>query len=225
MIKIKICGIKREDEVTIINQFPVSYVGFIFAKSKRQVNSARCIELSKLLRSDIKKVGVFVNEPLENVQRIIKECHLDVVQLHGDESVDYIQKITIPVWKTIPVKDEESVFNAALYEDDVEGILFETYHEKLRGGTGESFDWTIFSRVEAEKKLHKSSNSKYLSKPDNEYLKILAGGINPENVAKAMLIVTPDVLDVNSGVEVEGYKTLERIKKLFDEIEAIMELQ
>lgn len=205
MMKVKICGIKREDEVEVINQFPVSYAGFIFAKSKRQVDKDQCIRLSSLLRTDIKKVGVFVNEPIESLLNIIRTCNLDVVQLHGDEPVDYVQKIPVPVWKTIPVKDKSSLERAEDYAEYVEGILFETYHETLRGGTGETFDWQIF-------------NSSDMSEVKSAYLKILAGGINPENAGKAKAIVSPDVLDVNSGVEVEGFKTFELINKLFEAI-------
>jgi phosphoribosylanthranilate isomerase len=216
MTLIKICGIKREDEVAIINEFPVSYAGFIFAPSKRQVDASRCKDLAQNLRKDIKKVGVFVNEPIDSLRSIIDECKLDVVQLHGDETVDYIRKICIPVWKTIPVRDEDSVFNAAAYEDDVEGILFETFHEKLRGGTGETFDWNIFKRVEEEKKLHQVLTTH----PVKNYKTILAGGINPENIKKALFIVEPDIVDVNSGVEVNGFKTIERVKTLFEAIQA-----
>lgn len=206
MTKVKICGIKRDDEVEVINQFPVSYAGFIFAPSKRQVDVAMCNQLSQMLRKDIKKVGVFVNEPLDRVLKIIDECDLDVIQLHGDETVDYIRQIPRPVWKTIPVKDDASVERADLYAKDVAGILFETYHEKLRGGTGETFDWQILNK-------EKASDAK------RPYLKILAGGINPGNAAAARDIVLPDILDVNSGVEVEGFKTYEQVKKLFDALD------
>lgn len=202
-MKVKICGIKREDEVAIVNQFPVSYIGFIFAKSKRQVDIERCNQLSSLLRKDIKRVGVFVNEPIERILDIIVTCNLDVVQLHGDEPVDYVRKIPVPVWKTIPVKDETSLECVKEYTGAVQGILFETHHEKLRGGTGETFDWHIFERTE-------------VIEDNSPYIRILAGGINPENAGKAMSIVAPDILDVNSGVEVDGYKTYERVKTLFD---------
>jgi len=208
MINIKICGIKREDEVAIINQFPVSYAGFIFAQSRRQVDANRCIELAKDLRKDIKKVGVFVNEPIDHLLEIITTCQLDIVQLHGDETVEYIRKIDIPVWKTIPVKDEESLQLATVYKDAVAGILFETYHEKLRGGTGTTFDWNILKQIEEQQ----------------EYAMILAGGINPENIGQAIRHVTPDILDVNSGIEEEGFKTYNRIKKLFEEINNVIEI-
>jgi len=202
--KIKICGIKREDEVDILNRFPVSYAGFIFAKSKRQVTIEKCNELSSKLRQDIKRVGVFVNEPLDSLLKIITSCHLDVVQLHGDETVDYIKEIPIKVWKTIPIKDKDSLLRVQIYEDNVDGILFETYHKSLKGGTGETFDWSL---------LRVSKNIAH------SYERILAGGLNANNIREAIEVVEPDVLDLNSGLEVEGYKTFEKIEELFKELE------
>lgn len=208
MTKVKICGIKREDEVLILNQFPVSYAGFIFAKSKRQVTIEQCNKLSEKLDPRIKRVGVFVNEPYDNLMKIITECELDVVQLHGDESVDYIKGIPVKVWKTIPVKDKDSLAKVELYEEHVSGILFETYHEKLKGGTGKTFDWHLLESLAIK---------------DVEV--ILAGGINPSNASEAVNIVKPDILDVNSGLEVDGFKTLKNVKKLFKELNLWVDLE
>ena len=200
--KIKICGIKRQDEVEIINDFPVSYAGFIFAASKRQVSVAQCRVLAMNLRSDIKRVGVFVDEDVEKVLEIIRACELNVVQLHGNESVDYIRKIPVTVWKTIQVKDLDSLSRIKTYEEDADGILFETYHEKLKGGTGKSFDWHLMNQIERE----------------SGYETILAGGINPDNAREAIQIVKPHVLDVNSGLEEDGFKTREKVERLFEEL-------
>lgn len=209
MTKIKICGIKRADEVEILNQFAVSYAGFIFAKSKRQVSIDDCNRLSEKLDDKIKRVGVFVNEPIDKLLEVISKCRLDVVQLHGDESVDYIKQIPIKVWKTIPVKNQDSLTKVIKYEDEVSGILFETYHEKLKGGTGQTFDWHLLENLETKENLEV----------------ILAGGINPLNAKEAIDIVKPDILDVNSGLEVEGYKTLDKVKQLFKELNLWVDLE
>ncbi len=201
-VRIKICGIKREDEVAVLNGFPVSYAGFIFAKSKRQVDIVRCRELARELRDDIKTVGVFVNEPLERLLEIVEACKLDVVQLHGEETVDYIRKIPVTVWKTLPVKNEDSLKAVDPYAGECAGILFETYHEKLKGGTGKTFDWHLLDRLKGERPFEM----------------ILAGGINPANAKTAVEIVHPDILDVNSGLEVDGYKTREKVEELFKEL-------
>lgn len=203
MSKVKICGIKRIDEVMAINEFPVSYAGFIFAPSKRLVTIEQCINLKNNLRDDIKTVGVFVDAPLSYVLEAIERCELDIIQLHGEESVDYIQQIPRPVWKTISVKDKFSLEKIAEYVDVVDGILLETHHKDLKGGTGKSFDWSLVE---------------YLSVKNNqgEALPIiLAGGLKPENVEQASLQVRPAILDVNSGVEIDGIKSYGRIKALF----------
>ena len=199
--ELKICGIKTEAEVAILNEFPVHYAGFIFAPSKRKVSIETCIALGKKLRKGIRKVGVFVNEPLESLLEIAKACDLDVIQLHGEETVDYIKKIPYKVWKTIAIRNAESLEQITVYEDVVDGILFETYHEKLKGGTGQSFDWSLFP------------------KENKSYQRILAGGIKPENIKEAIGMALPDVVDANSGVETEGYKTFEQIEKLVKEME------
>lgn len=199
--ELKICGIKKESEVAIVNEFPVNYVGFIFAESKRKISGEQCKKLAESLRPGIRKVGVFVNEPIEKLLQILKECELDVIQLHGDETVDYIKKIPTKVWKTIAVRDEDSLRKVKEYEGQVAGILFETYHEKVKGGTGERFDWKLFP------------------KQGQGYVRILAGGVRPENVREAMSIARPDVIDANSGVETDGLKTYEQIQALVKEME------
>ncbi len=204
MTKIKICGIKRADEVSIINEYPISYAGFIFAKSKRQVSPEDCRALAAGLRNDIKKVGVFVNEEIGKVLQIIEYCDLDIVQLHGNESVDYIRQMSVPVWKTLQVKDESSLNNVKLFSPIADGILFETYHEKLKGGTGKTFDWHLLDSVE----------------PDGNFELILAGGINVTNAKEAIDIVKPDVLDVNSGLEEDGFKTKAKVEAFFKELKA-----
>jgi phosphoribosylanthranilate isomerase len=200
-IDVKICGLKTRDEIDIVNQFPISYAGFIFAPSKRQVTTRQAKELMHSLRKDIKKVGVFVNSPIEEVLRAVKACKLDVIQLHGDESVDYIQQIPCKVWKTISMKDASSLKQVELYGDVVDGLLFETHHEGMRGGSGKAFDWSLLEK-----------------RPKLEASLILAGGLSPENIGQAIDMVKPDVVDVNSGLEVNGYKSYERIKKLFEEL-------
>lgn len=197
MSQIKICGLTHKEEIKIINQYPVHYAGFIFAESKRKISINTCIELKELLRKDIKTVGVFVNQPLEEVKRTMALCHLDIAQLHGDETVDFVQALGCTVWKVFRVKDDIDEVMINLYEPYVQGILLENHSDK-RGGSGECFDW-----VGVQKKRHNISKKL-----------IVAGGIKPENI-NGTSILTPDVLDVNSGVEINGKKHEERIRKLF----------
>lgn len=197
--KIKICGIKTKDEIEIINKYPVNYIGFIFAKSKRQVKKEDVVELRKLLREDIKAVGVFVNESVETIEEIVNTCNLDLIQLHGEETNELCKQLEIPTWKSIAIKDGKSIEEIEAYKD-VEGILLDTYHKGEKGGTGKTFNWDIVKHI-----------------PKSKFT-ILAGGLNPDNVLKAIEEVNPQVLDVNSGVETDLFKDENKIRKLFDNL-------
>lgn len=194
--KIKICGIKTEEEVQLINHYPVDYMGFIFAKSKRQVSLEQAAHLRPLIRGDIKVVGVFMNQPIALIKEAIEHCHLDVVQLHGDEEDSVIETLSIPVWKSIAIKGKESLEHLTQYTS-AEGLLLDTYHKGASGGTGKQFNWHLIKDLKPSQKL------------------ILAGGLNPDNVSEAIQTVHPDVLDFNSGLETDLMKDPKKVAQLF----------
>ena len=107
--EIKICGIKSEEEIELVNGYPVTYMGFIFAKSKRQVSIEKAKALRPLVREDIKVVGVFMNQPVDYILEAVETCGLNMVQLHGDERDEVITQIPVPVWQAIAIKDEKSL--------------------------------------------------------------------------------------------------------------------
>lgn len=195
--EIKICGIKNKEEIAIINQFPVNYIGMIFAPSKRQVTIEKAAMLRKLVRKDIKVVGVFVNEDINKVKDIIKTCELDVVQLHGDEAVEYCNKIDCKVWKSISVSDKRSLDKIEEYKNVADGVLLDTFSKNERGGTGISFNWDLVENL------------------SDKYPIILAGGLTPENAVQAINKVKPMVLDLNSGLETNLIKDKNKIEALF----------
>ena len=96
-MEIKICGIRRKEDIDIINKYKPDYIGFIFAKSKREVTPETVAEITKNLDKDIKKVGVFVNATYEKINEAVQAAKLDVVQLHGDENEEYISTLTANV--------------------------------------------------------------------------------------------------------------------------------
>ena len=115
--KIKFCGIRRLEDVTYMNEFMPDYVGFVFAPSRRQVSPAVAMALGQELHSDIKRVGVFVNEPIDKLIQTAQTAQLDVLQLHGDEDCSYMDKLhetlkqetlSYEIWKAVRVKDEEN---------------------------------------------------------------------------------------------------------------------
>lgn len=203
--KIKICGIKTIEEVRIVNQFPVSFMGLIFAPSKRQVNLEIARNLVKNFRKDIEPVGVFVNESVENINQLIGACGLKIVQLHGEETVDKCRSINAKVWKSISIKDEKSLINIEAYAPYVEGILLDTYSKDEKGGTGKVFNWELV---------------KDLSK---KYKIILAGGLTPDNAVEAIQMVHPQIIDLNSGLETNLMKDETKIRLLFEKLSGSFE--
>lgn len=198
-MKIKICGIRREEDVAIVNEFLPDYIGFIMVPaSKRYVSPERVIELKKNLDGRIKTVGVFVNEPLDKIKEIRKQCSLDIIQLHGEETPQFCKELGGRIWKAIRVKDEDCVEILDKYAEFTELLLLDTYVEGTHGGTGQAFDWDLID---------------FLS---TDYNIGLAGGITRDNAALAKQKVEPELIDVASGSETDGVKDREKIKDIIE---------
>ncbi len=198
-LKIKICGLRREVDVEYANQCKPDYIGFVFAKSKRSVSPEEAFVLKSKLSKDIQAVGVFVNETPNNIIDLLEKGIIDIAQLHGSESEDDICQIKETtgklVIKAIKVRDTMDIIR---WQDSKADYLLLDNGE----GTGESFDWGILKKI----------NPFFQMKPF-----FLAGGLCAENVKEACNAVLPFVpmcIDVSSGVEVEGYKDLEKMKQL-----------
>lgn len=172
-------------------------IGFVFAQSKRQIDAQTAKELAKNIPASIVKVGVFVNEPLENILKIAKTVPLDVVQLHGDESPDLIKQIPYTTIKALSIHSKNDVEKAASYESDY--LLFDAPGTDFKGGSGNSFDWTLLDELHIERERV-----------------ILAGGINLTNIQQAIRQVSPAYIDVSSGVETNGVKDPVKITELIN---------
>lgn len=197
MIKVKICGLRREIDIEYVNRYRPDYIGFVFAQSKRRVEPKEAKRISEFLDCRIKKAGIFVNEKLENIIKTVGICGLDVVQIHGDETTEFINKLKeekngVEVWKAVRVKDEESIKILETYHADA--FLLDAYVEGSYGGAGKAFDWNLASLAKKYGKI------------------ILAGGLNLSNITEAIRIVQPFAVDISSGVETEGFKDEEKIK-------------
>ncbi|WP_352400895.1 phosphoribosylanthranilate isomerase [Anaerotignum sp.] len=129
-MKIKICGLSRQEDIAYVNESLPDYIGFVFAKSKRQVSLLQAKALKAKLNRQIQAVGVFVDEDLTVVQKAVDEKIIDMVQLHGKETDDYIEKINAPVIKAIRVGDKIS--------EQADFLLFDS----ATAGSGQTFDWT-----------------------------------------------------------------------------------
>lgn len=198
MTKIKICGLKREKDISYANTLKIEFAGFVFAESKRQVDKYLAKELIKKLDKNIEKVGVFLNMPADEVKIIAEYCNLDILQFHGSETKEYCNSFAkYKIWKSFGIKDKNSLKKLEGYNTD--GFLLDTYVKGQYGGTGETFNWDIVSNI----------NYKNI---------ILAGGLTNQNVRKAVQIVKPMIIDVSSGVEVDGYKNFIKMKKFVEEV-------
>lgn len=202
MTKIKICGITREEDALRAAELGADFLGFIFVpESSRYVEPAKAASIASRVRTGGNKpklVGVFVDESVENIQKIAKDVGLDFVQLHGTETQEDIEALALPAIKAYRV-------GAALPDTTscpaAEWLLFDTYQERRIGGTGRRFDWSLLAMYPRSKPF------------------ILAGGLNADNVGAAVSLVRPDAIDVASGVESEpGIKDHEKLERLFERV-------
>ena len=196
MVKIKICGLSRLCDIEAVNESKPEYMGFVFAESRRQVTPGHAEELRAKLSPDITPVGVFVNEAIENVLRLIQNGIIDAIQLHGAEDEEYIKKLkestNKPVIKAVSVERVGDV--QKWIQTSADYLLL----DNKNGGTGQAFDWHLIGE---------------LKKPF-----FLAGGLNSQNIKSAILTTSPFAVDISSGVETDGVKDKEKISSIIRRI-------
>lgn len=200
MIKIKICGITTLEDALVAAEAGADALGFNFyKKSPRCIEPDRAAEIIEQLPPFIVPVGIFVNEREDKIREIKARTCIQAVQFHGDESPEFCQRFGGRVIKAFQVRDKETLKTMAHYR--VGAFLLDSYKDDVRGGTGVTFDW------------HLAVVAKTFGKV------ILAGGLNPENVAEAVKLVQPYGVDVAGGVERDkGIKDHAKIKKFITEV-------
>lgn len=185
-IKIKICGITRREDALAAHRLGADAIGLVFyAPSPRSITPEKAAELVRTLPPFLTVVGLFVNAQQETIRRVVDLCHLNVVQLHGDETPEFCRNLDLPakIIKAIRVQRREDL--AALDRYPVHGLLLDAKVSGQYGGTGRTFDWSI--------------PVDHAFRPNLPIL--LAGGLTSDNVAEAARIVAPYAVDVSSGVE------------------------
>jgi phosphoribosylanthranilate isomerase len=206
MVRVKICGMTRAEDAAVAVKLGVHALGFIFAPSPRQVSPETVREIVRELPPLVQTVGVFVNEDPARVREIVSFCGLGLVQLHGDESPADCEALMPRAVKAFRLKDEASLAAIEPYRGKVRAALFDTYSEGKRGGTGRTLDWDLAAR------------GCELGIPV-----ILAGGLAPGNVRKAVFTVRPFAVDVNSGVEerpgIKSPALMERLMEIVRNLE------
>lgn len=194
--KIKICGLRRIEDAYIINNFPeIKYAGLVLTNSsKRFVNMETAKAIKKLLRPDIKTVGVFADMSVGDINRAIEEIGLDVAQLHSRETdSDCSQIMGAEIWKSIAVSTKEDLYKADDYTF-VDGFVLDSASNGMWGGSGNTFNWEFANGF---------SSGHFL---------VLAGGIDADNVARAVFETNPNVIDLSSSVETDGFKDYAKIQ-------------
>ena len=214
MTKFKICGLRDADNALAAANAGADFLGLNFVPGvRRQITTEQALSIVGRLRVELGEgvptlVGLFANQPVEKVNRIVDQCGLELAQLCGDESREYWDQVGVPVIRQIKVRDDiptvEAVETAARQIEEVidSGCtpMLDKYERGHLGGTGRTFDWRVASRLA------------------KRYDLILAGGLTPDNVARAIAEVRPWCVDVSSGVETGGVKDEAKIRRFAEEV-------
>ena len=219
MVKLKICGLKRLEDIEIVNKYKPDYIGFVFAESHRKVSYEQAKELSSHLSKDIVPVGVFVNEHMKLIVDLFKEGIIQIAQLHGDEDEDYIKNLKSKsieeTGNEIPVINAIEVNNGSNNDNESKGDDFNEKLFKWRDsssdyfildsgkGSGKTFDWSMIDK-----------NSEFFKNSI-----FLAGGLNKNNLALAIEEFNPFAVDLSSSVETNGFKDEKKIKEIVEIID------
>ncbi len=191
MTKVKICGLSTKEAVETAVSAGADYIGFVFAPSKRQVTLEEAAELAKLIPSYVKKVGVFVSPSRAELLEAIEKVGLDLVQLHGQVADDLFEDLSCASIQAVQVDG-----NGHVPHSRADYLLFDA----PVAGSGKTFDWGQL-------------DTSGLAQPF-----FIAGGLNEDNVEEAIQHFTPYAVDVSSGVETDGQKDQEKIRRFIERV-------
>lgn len=204
MMKVKICGITDTETAAFAVERGADAIGFVFAESKRKVTPDTAAAIIQQLPHSLLKVGVFVNESKETIEEIITATGINIVQLHGEESPEFCEGFSVPVIKAFSISTAADLERLQAYES-CGYYLLDSPKGKYHGGNGIAFDWSVLKYTN----LNKSKL-------------ILAGGLTAENVAEGIDQAEPFMVDVSSGVETEGKKDKQKIKRFIQNAKAAL---
>ena len=193
-MQVKICGITRTDDAMVAVEAGADAIGLIFyAGSKRFVNPNTAADIISNVSPYTSIVGLFVNADADYVRTVLNHCPLSQLQFHGDESPEFCSSFNRPYVKSVPVSSAVKMSEIVTAHRNARAYLFDTQVPGEHGGTGKTFDWQLMP----EKNIGH---------------RVLAGGLDAENVAEAIRIANPDAVDVSSGVEVSpGRKDYDKL--------------
>lgn len=199
MTRVKVCGVTRVEDATLAADLGASAIGFIFwPKSPRYVDPETARAIAAALPRTVVCVGVFVDQPIEDMQRIASGVPLGALQLHGAESPRVAAALLQPVIKALPVTHGFAPESLDVWPSEVT-VLLDAHDPVKRGGTGRTIDWRSAAAAAARRPI------------------MLSGGLTPENVREAIETVRPYAIDVSSGVETSpGIKDPAKLHVLFE---------
>jgi phosphoribosylanthranilate isomerase len=207
-MRIKICGITQIEQGQAIADLGATALGFICVPtSPRYVAPSHLKRLTAQLQATVDKIGVFADADADTIQAIVSETRLTGVQLHGDESPEFCQHLKqllpgVELIKALRIRTTDALAESQAYFNRVDALLLDAYHPNLLGGTGKILDWNTLNRFT----------------PPLPWF--LAGGLTPHNITEALKLLSPQGIDLSSGVEkAPGDKDLEKVKKLFQQLE------
>ncbi|KLU65380.1 N-(5'-phosphoribosyl)anthranilate isomerase [Desulfosporosinus acididurans] len=191
-MKIKICGLFQNCDIDFVNEAKPDFIGFVFAKSRRQVSMEWAKAMRSNLSPEITPVGVFVNESLTKIANLLNDNIIEMAQLHGNEGETYIRELKTltakPIIKAVQVKVHADI--EAMQDSEADFLLL----DQGAGGTGQTFDWSLVGEVK---------------KPF-----FLAGGLKADNIEQAIRAAKPFAVDLSSGVETDGKKDKAKILEI-----------
>ena len=192
--RIKICGITRAEDARVAAELGADAIGLVFyAPSPRNLSTDAARAIISAVPPFVTMVGLFVDPAQDFVEAVLQRCSLGLLQFHGDEAPGFCRRFRLPYVKAARVRADADLVQYLARYDDAQGWLLDAYHDRLYGGTGETFDWKLIPRD--------------LDKPV-----ILSGGLTPDNVGVAVRLVRPWAVDVSSGVEAaKGIKDAAKI--------------
>lgn len=180
-VRVKICGLTRRQDVLAAVDAGADAIGFVFTASPRCISIESAIGLVDYVPSGVLRVGLFLDQDRSEIDRVVKSVQLDMLQFHGSETERECSRYELPWLKAVAMENAASVRQAERDYPSAQGLLLDSHTSGERGGSGRAFDWGL---------------SRPVAKPV-----WLAGGLNPDNVGRAIRIVKPYAVDVSSGVE------------------------
>ena len=196
MVKIKICGLRRLEDIEMVNRHKPDYIGFVFADSKRKVSHEFAAHMKDNLSPDIISVGVFVDAEIDEIVELFDDGVIDIAQLHGSESEEYIRNLKertdykLKIINAIEMSDELDLLE---YDNSIADYLLLDSGK----GSGKTFDWSLI-RDDLDKEF------------------FLAGGIDVSNVGEAIRKFNPYAIDLSSSLETDGFKDESKIREIME---------